>query len=241
MTSTPTLLEMLRAGLHFGHRASKWHPKMKPFIFGERSVIHILNLEKTSEAIDAALAFVRELSSKNGVILFVGTKPQAQEIVKREATGALMPYVTERWLGGTLTNFRVIYDLIKRFLELKRQRDAGELVKYTKYEQLKISEEIGEMEHKVGGISSLTRLPDAIFILDLKHEKTAFREAQAVKMPIVAICDSNVNPDGVAYPIPGNDDAVSAIEMVVGLIAGAVKQGKQEDTIASEAKQSQSV
>lgn len=235
-TQTPTLLEMLRAGLHFGHRASKWHPKMKPFIFGERSGIHILNLEKTSEALDAALGFVRELSGKNGVILFVGTKPQAQEIVKREATACGMPYVTERWLGGTLTNFRVIYDLIKRFLELKRQRDAGELVKYTKYEQLKISEEIGEMEHKVGGIASLTRLPDAIFILDLKHEKTAFRESQAVKIPIVAICDSNVNPQGVAYPIPGNDDAVSAIEMVVKLVAETVRDGKQLAIIASEAK-----
>ncbi len=222
----PTLLEMLRAGLHFGHRSSKWHPKMAPFIFGARGGIHIINLEKTSEQLARALDFAGETSRTGGTRLCVGTKPQAKEVIKTEATTSGMPYVTERWLGGTLTNFKVINELVRRFLDLKRQRDAGELGKYTKFEQGKIHKQIAEMEVKVGGIQTMMRLPSAVFILDLKHEKTAFAEARHCKIPVIAICDSNVNPEGVDYPIPGNDDAVSAITMVVKLLGEAVREGK---------------
>lgn len=225
-TQTPTLLEMLRAGLHFGHRSSKWHPKMAPFLFGIRGGIHIINLEKTSEHMTRAIEFVEEVARTGGSILFVGTKPQAKDLIKSEATLSGMPYVTERWLGGTLTNFKVINDLVRRFLELKRQRDTGELVKYTKFEQGKINEQIVEMETKVGGIQTMMKLPQAVFILDLKHEKTAFAEARHCKIPVIAICDSNVDPDGVDYPIPGNDDAVSAITMIIKLMGGAVREGK---------------
>lgn len=226
MVTIPTLEEMLKAGLHFGHQSSKWHPKMKPFLFGVRGGIHIINLEETVEKLPAALEFIKETALRGGVILFVGTKEQAKDIVRREAERAGMPHVVNRWLGGTLTNFSVISALIKRFRDLKIQQAAGELSKYTKYEQGKIAEQINEMESQVGGIQTLERMPDAIYIVDVKHEKTAFREAATKGVPVVAAVDSNVNPTDVAYPIPGNDDAVKAIEMLTTLIADAVLEGK---------------
>lgn len=226
MVTIPTLEEMLKAGLHFGHQSSKWHPKMKPFLFGVRGGIHIINLEETVEKLPSALEFIKETVARGGVILFVGTKEQAKDIVRREAERSGMPHVVNRWLGGTLTNFSVISALIKRFRDLKAQQAAGELSKYTKYEQGKIAEQINEMETQVGGIQTLERLPDAVYIVDVKHEKTAFREAVTKGVPVVAAVDSNVNPMDVAYPIPGNDDAVKAIEMITILIADAVLEGK---------------
>lgn len=227
MTKLPTLVEMLQSGMHFGHRASKWHPKMKQYIFGERGGIHIINLEVTAKKLAEALEFVTNLVAKGGVVLFVGTKRQAQEAVRQAGEEAGMPYVTRRWLGGTLTNFGEILKLIKHFKDLKAKREAGELIKYTKKEQLEFDREIEDLQNKVGGISGLTRMPEAVFILDLKTEKTAFEEAKKMNVPIVAIVDTNVNPRGVDLPIPANDDAVKSIETIVRLLGEAVREGKE--------------
>ncbi len=230
----PSSLEMLKAGVHFGHQSSKWHPKMRPYIFGERNGVHIINVEKTAEKLEQALRFVTQTVSRGGSILFVGTKRQAQELVARHANDCGMPYVNARWLGGTLTNYGQLQRLIRHYLDLKDRREKGELKKYTKLEQLQFDREIEELDGKIGGLSSLTRVPDALFILDARHEKTAVREAQTMKVPMVALVDSNVNPTGIEYVIPGNDDAVNAIDMMARLVAGAVNEGKSK--AASEAQ-----
>ncbi len=228
MTNLPSLVEMLQAGVHFGHQASRWHPKMEPYIFTERGGIHIVNLEKTQEMLQAALEYAKGVVSRGGVVLFVGTKRQAQEIVKREAEACAMPYVSERWLGGTLTNFGEIKKLIKRFKTLKDQQAKGELRKYTKKEQLMFAREIEELQRKVGGIERLERMPEAMFIVDMRVEKTALAEARTTGIPVIAICDTNVNPQDAAYPIPANDDAVKGIEMLTHLMSLAVQEGKLE-------------
>lgn len=227
MAKTLTLIEMLQAGMHFGHQTSKWHPKMKQYIFGERGGIHIINLEITAKKFAEALSYIENLVAKGGVILLVGTKRQAQEIIREVAAETGMPEITRRWLGGTFTNFGQISKIIKRYKDLKAKREAGELAKYTKKEQLEFAREIEDMEKKVGGISTLVRMPDAVFILDLKTEKTAFEEAKKMGVPIVAVTDTNVNPDDVTYPIPANDDAISGIEMILRLIGEAIRDGKE--------------
>ena len=235
MAKMPTLLEMLKAGVHFGHQSSRWHPKMKQFIFGERGGVHIIDIEKTQTQLERAMTFVTETTARGGVIVFVGTKRQAQPIVEACAKDAGVPYINTRWLGGTLTNFAQIQRLIRHYLELKDKSAKGELKKYTKLEQLQFSREIEELEEKIGGLSTLTKLPDALFILDARHEKTAVREATTMGVTMVALVDSNVNPRGIRYVIPGNDDAVGSLEMVTELIAAAVKEGKARATaIASE-------
>lgn len=228
MAKVPTLVEMLEAGAHFGHRTSKWHPKMKQYLFGSRQGIHIINLETTQKALEEAMAFCKQITSRGGVILFVGTKKQAAPIIEVSAKDAGMPFITKRWLGGTMTNFSVIAQLLKRFKDLKRRHEKGELGKYTKLEQLKFSEQIKMLEDKVGGIQDMTRIPDAIFIEDIHKDKTALAEASRRGIKVIAICDSNVNPKDVDYPIPANDDAVKAISLIVGLIGQACKQGKDE-------------
>ncbi len=227
MTTIPSLVELLKAGAHFGHQTSHWHPKMKPFIFGVRSGVHIINLEETQKALERALGFLKSIAARGGSVLFVGTKRQAQEIVKKYALECGMPYVNERWLGGTLTNFGQIKTSIKELKTLKDQRDKGELRKYTKREQLMIQRKIAEMEHKLGGIASLERAPDALFIFDVRNEKTALEEAKSMGIKVVAVCDTNVNPEA-DYIIPGNDDAVKAIELFARLAAEAVKEGATE-------------
>lgn len=222
----PTLLELLKAGAHFGHRASKWHPKMEEFIFGTRNDVHIVDLEKTVAKLATACDFVRETVAKGGVVLFVGTKTQAQEIVRQNATDAGMPYVTNRWLGGTLTNFSVIRGRVRHFIDLKTKQASGELQKYTKREQLLFTREIEDLDTKFGGIETLERPPNAVFIIDIRNEKTALAEAKRLKIPVVAVCDTNVNPSDVTYCIPGNDDAVKSIEIFSRTIAEAVKEGK---------------
>lgn len=226
MSTLPSLVDMLKSGMHFGHTTSRWHPKMAPFIFGVRQGVHIINLEKTQEAIAQAMEFLKGVASRGGVILFVGTKLQAKAPVKKYAQACGMPYVENRWLGGTLTNFGQIKQTLKRMKMLKDQRDKGELKKYTKKEQLMISREIEEMEEKFGGIQDVTRTPDAVFIVDVKTEKTAVQEAIVTGIPIVALCDTNVNPAGITKVIPGNDDAVKAIELVCRLACDAIKDGK---------------
>ncbi len=230
----PSSLEMLKAGVHFGHQSSKWHPKMKEYIFGERGGVHIINVEKTADKLNTALTFVTQTISKGGSVLFVGTKRQAQDIVAKYATECGMPYVNIRWLGGTLTNFGQLQRLIRHYLDLKEKREKGELKKYTKLEQLQFDREIAELDEKIGGLSTLTRVPDALFVLDARHEKTAVREARAMKVPMIALVDSNVNPTGIEYVIPGNDDAVNSIDLIAKLVAGAVKEGKTK--AASEAQ-----
>jgi small subunit ribosomal protein S2 len=230
----PSPLEMLKAGVHFGHLSSRWHPKMKPFIFGIRSGVHIIDVEKTAEQLVQTTDFVAKTVAKGGVILFVGTKRQAQDIVAKRAQEAGMPYVNVRWLGGTLTNFGQLHRLIKHYLDLKEKREKGELRKYTKLEQLQFDREIAELDEKIGGLATLSRIPDALFILDARHEKTAVKEASVMKIPIIALVDSNVNPTGISYVIPGNDDAYNSLDLIAKQISQAVIEGKQK--AASEAK-----
>lgn len=224
----PTLVEFLKAGSHFGHRVGKWHPKMAPYIYTSRNGVHIINIEKTRDMLAAALAFVRALAARGGKIIFVGTKRQASLVIRREAERAGMPFVDTRWLGGTITNFEVIARVIEKYLSLQSQDAKGELGKYTKKEQVEIHRDIARMEGMVGGIQTLKSVPDALFVVDVKHERTAVREALAKKIPIVAISDTNTNPTGIAYPIPANDDALKSIEMITKLVADAVLEGQTE-------------
>lgn len=228
MTNIPELLELLKAGVHFGHKTSRWHPKMAPFIFGERGGVHIVNLEVTQTQLRAAGEFVKGLGKEGKILLFVGTKKQAQEIIKKHATEIGMPYVSNRWLGGSITNWNEIYRLIKKYLDLKGKQTRGELSKYTKKEQLDFSKDIDRMNRLVGGISTLTKTPDAIYIVDIKYEDTTVREANQKNIPIVALCDTNANPDTIQYPIAGNDDAVKSIEFITKFIADAYREGAEE-------------
>lgn len=227
MANIPNLVDMLKAGVHFGHQSSKWHPKMKPFIYGVRGGVHVINVEKTTEQLEKAVAFAKDVAAKGGTILFVGTKAQAQDVVAEAAKSAGMPYVNTRWLGGTLTNWPQIQRLIRHYLDLKDKREKGDLKKYTKLEQLNFDREIAELDEKIGGMSSLLRVPDAIFVLDARIEKTAVREAQSVRVPVIALVDSNVNPRGISYVIPGNDDAVGSITLVANVVAQAINDGKK--------------
>ena len=231
----PSVIDMLKAGVHFGHQSSRWHPKMKPFIFGVRGGVHIIDVEKTQAQLESTLAFVAEIAARGGNILFVGTKRQAQSIIEAYAKDAGMPYITTRWLGGTLTNFGQLQRLIRHYLDLKDKTAKGELKKYTKLEQLQFSREIEELDEKIGGLSTLTRLPDALFIVDARTEKTAVREATTMGVPMVALVDSNVNPTGIAYVIPGNDDAIGSIDLVAKLIAEAIKEGKAKAIASAKA------
>lgn len=239
MAKLPTLVEMLQAGVHFGHQTSRWHPKMKNFIFGSRGGIHIVDLEKTQEMLPEALAFVKSIAARGGNVLFVGTKRQAQPIVEKYAKACGMPHVTRRWLGGTLTNFAQIKHTLKRLRMLKDQREKGELKKYTKKEQIILDREIDEMEHKVGGIQMLERPPEAIFVVDIRTEKTAVDEANSTGTKVVAICDTNVNPSGVHYVIPANDDAVKSIDLITRLVSEAVLEGVEEAKRAALQKQAE--
>lgn len=227
MPKIPSLTEMLQAGVHFGHREGRWHPKMKKFIFGMRNGIHIVDLEQTQTKLEEALTYVRDLTARGGVLLFLGTKRQAREIVKKYATEAGAPYIAGRWLGGTLTNYGEVMNLVKHFNDLKSKQASGALAKYTKKEQSNFGKEIEDLEHKVGGIAGITRAPDAVFVIDIIKEKTAVAEAITRNIPIVALTDTNVNPDRIAYPIPSNDDAVKTIELMTKLVSEAVKEGKK--------------
>ncbi len=236
MPKLPSLLEMLQAGVHFGHRDSRWHPKMKNYIFGSRNGIHIVDLEKTLTRLEEALTYVRDLTARGGVILFLGTKRQARDIIKKYAEECGAPYISGRWLGGTLTNFGEVMNLVKHFNDLKAKQASGALAKYTKKEQANFAKEIEDLENKVGGISAITRAPDAVFVVDIMKEKTAVAEAVTRGIPLVALTDTNVNPEKVAYPIPSNDDAVKTIELMTKLIAEAVKEGKKlRESQAAEA------
>lgn len=238
MPEMPELLALLKAGVHFGHQQSKWHPKMAPFIFGVRNGVHVINLEKTAEYLKAGCDAVREVVAEGGVVLFVGTKRQAVKIVRKHAESCLMPYVNERWLGGTLTNFGVVHGLVKKLLQLEDQEKNPDYEKkYTKWERQMFSEEQERLQHMVGGIRTMTRLPQMVFVLDIKEEKTAIAEAHKVRIPVIAVCDSNANPEIVSYPIPANDDATKAIDLVAGLIAQSVNEGRAEQAARAAQKE----
>ncbi|MBT5503827.1 30S ribosomal protein S2 [Candidatus Falkowbacteria bacterium] len=227
MSIMPSLQDLMKAGVHFGHQRSNWHPKMERFIFTEKSGLHIINLEETLKELEHALDFVKQTVANGGTVLFLGTKKQAQEIVKEAAIDCKMPYIVHRWLGGTLTNSDSVLGVVKKYRKLKEDTASGAIKRYTKKEQLKISREIARLDVIVGGIESLTRVPDAIFIVDMKCEKTALKEAQRKNIPIVSICDTNNNPENADYPIPGNDDATSSIKLLVNIVKEAVKEGQK--------------
>lgn len=230
-----SLLDLLRSGAHFGHQSSRWNPKMRPYIFAERNGISIIDLEQTRQRLLTAAEAVKRITAAGGTVLFVGTKRQAKPIVLKYAQETGMPFVVDRWLGGTFTNFSTIQRLIDSFRRLKEGRSSGTWSKYTKKEQVMFQREIERLEKLVGGIALLTKLPEAIFIVDVKQEKTAVREAKKRKMPIIAMTDTNVNPEGITYPIPSNDDATKSIDLVMGVLSEAIAEGQAEYQRAVEA------
>ena len=219
--------DMLKAGVHFGHQTRFWNPKMKPYIFGARNKIHIINLEKTLPLFNDALAFVNKLASSNNKILFVGTKRAAQKIIQEEATRCGMPYVDHRWLGGMLTNWKTIRQSIKRYRDLEAQAQDGTFHKLTKKEALMRTREMEKLERSIGGIKEMGGLPDALFIIDVDHEDIAVQEARKLGIPVIAVVDTNSDPDGIDYVIPGNDDAIRAIQLYVSAMADACLEGRQ--------------
>lgn len=237
MPKIPALLEMLKAGVHFGHRTSRWHPKMAPFIFGVRGGIHVIDIEKTQKELERILAYVEELTARGGNIMFVSTKSQLHDMVEKFAKEAGVPYVNTRWLGGTLTNFSEIEKLIKNYLDLKDKREKGELKKYTKLEQLQFDRKIDELDEKIGGISELKKVPNTIFVLDIRHDKTAVMEAKKIGIKVIGICDTNVNPANIDYVIPANDDSIKSLTMMTRLIAEAAKVGRARAKTVSQERQ----
>ncbi len=233
----PSILEMLQAGVHFGHQTSRWHPKMKDFIYTDRNNIHVIDLEKTQAQLESVLPEIKKMAAEGKQILFVSTKPQAREVVKAAAIECGMPFLTDRWLGGMLTNFGEIKKLVKKYNTLKEEQATGELEKYTKKEQLDIAKELEKMDIYLGGLAKLEKMPDALFLPSMQREKTAVMEANRMHVPIIAVCDTNANPEKADLVIPANDDAVNSIKMIVNLVAQAVKEGKVEGEKAkNEAK-----
>lgn len=227
MATKITLKDLLEAGAHFGHQARRWNPKMTDYLFDVRDGIHVFDLAKTKENLEKTAAFIKELTSEGKKIVFVGTKRQAQAIIKEEAKKAAMPFINQRWLGGTFTNWDQIKKRIDRLIEMREKREKGEYEKYTKKEQLLIDREINNLERKIGGLVELEGLPAAIFVVDTKTEELAVREAKKEGVIVVAIVDSNSDPDLVDYLIPANDDAVGAIKLIVSVIAEAAKEGRE--------------
>lgn len=219
--------QLLEAGVHFGHKTSRWNPKMKKFIFGARNGIYIIDLEKTEECIAKARDFLLDITSKGEIVLFVGTKKQAQEIVLQEAIRSGMYYVTERWPGGMLTNFGTVKKSINRLKEIEKMKEDGTFAKFTKKEIARLEKELAKLKKNFAGIVNMERMPKAIFMIDTKKEETAVREAGRLKIPIVALLDTNCNPDPVAFPIPGNDDATKSIQLIAKLIADATIEGRK--------------
>jgi small subunit ribosomal protein S2 len=221
-----SMKELLESGVHFGHRTHKWHPKMKPFIFTERNSIHIIDLQKTVKALEEAYALVRDTVAQGGTVLFVGTKRQAQDTIQIEATRCGMPWVTARWLGGTMTNWRTIRQRINELERLERMRDRGEFASFTKKEALGMTRKIERLEMLLGGIRSMVSIPDLLFVVDIRREDTAIHEANLLDIPVVAMVDTNCDPSTIDYVIPSNDDAIRAIKLIVGKIADAVLEGQ---------------
>jgi small subunit ribosomal protein S2 len=228
-----SMRQMLEAGVHFGHQTRFWHPKMRPYIFGERNRIHIINLEQTLPLFNQAMGFLKQLASNGGTVLFVGTKKQAGEIVAQEAARAGAPYVSHRWLGGMLTNWRTVRKSIERLKSLESTlADSAMTAKLVKKEILELDRERVKLEKSLGGIKNLDRPPDALFVIDVGHEYIAVAEANKLNIPVVAVVDSNCKPDGVDYIIPGNDDAIRAIRLYAAAAADAVIEGASSREVA---------
>ncbi len=225
MTSV-SMRDLLEAGAHFGHQTRYWNPKMDEYIFGARNNIHIINLEKTVPALDEALDYIKTLTSKRNKILFVGTKRSAGKLIKEHASRSGMPYVDKRWLGGMLTNYKTIRQSIRRLRELEAESANGTFEKLTKKEALSRQRTLDKLDRSLGGIKDMGGLPDVIFVVDVDHERIAITEAQKLGIPVIGIVDTNSDPDGVDYVIPGNDDAIRSIKLFVEAIADAVLEGK---------------
>ncbi|CAH8183927.1 MULTISPECIES: 30S ribosomal protein S2 [Vibrio] len=230
--ATVSMRDMLKAGVHFGHQTRYWNPKMKPFIFGARSRVHIINLEKTVPMFNEALAELHKVGEKKGKVLFVGTKRAASEAVKEAAIASNQFYVNNRWLGGMLTNWKTVRQSIKRLKELEAQSTDGTFDKLTKKEALMRTREMEKLEKSLGGIKDMGGLPDALFVIDADHEHIAVKEANNLGIPVYAVVDTNSNPDGVDYVIPGNDDAIRAIQLYLNAVAETVNEGRNKDAAA---------
>lgn len=228
MIKYPTLQELLEAGVHFGHKISRGNPRMKPFIYGARDGVSIIDLTLSEKYLKEACEYVLELGKNNGTMLFVGTKKQAQPIIKELAQKLEAPYLTSRWIGGFLTNFEEISKNIKKLKELREAKNTGELKKYTKKEQLLIDRRMAQLERDLSGVLDLGKLPDAIFVVDAARDSGALKEARSVGVKVVAIADSNSDPSFMDYPIPGNDDAIKSIKILVETIASAYSEGKNQ-------------
>ncbi|RKF15512.1 30S ribosomal protein S2 [Alginatibacterium sediminis] len=226
-----SMRDMLQAGVHFGHQTRYWNPKMKPFIFGARNKVHIINLEKTVPLFNEAMGVIKSVASKKGKILFVGTKRAAGDAVKEAALGADQFYVNHRWLGGMLTNWKTVRQSIKRLKELEAQSQDGTFEKLTKKEALMRTREMEKLEKSLGGIKNMGGLPDVLFVIDAEHEHIAIKEANNLGIPVICVVDTNSAPDGVDYVIPGNDDAIRAIKLYLGAAAANIVEGRQEDIV----------
>jgi len=221
-----TMRQMLEAGVHFGHQTRYWNPKMAPFIFGDRNKIHIINLEKSLPLYNDAMNFIAKLAAKKGNIMFVGTKRQARDIIRQEAERAGMPFVNHRWLGGMLTNYKTVKQSIKRLKDIEAMDADGSLDRLTKKEALMRRREMEKLERSLGGIKDMGGLPDALFVIDVGHEKIAISEAKKLGIPVIAVVDSNCSPDDVDYMIPGNDDSIGAITLYAQGVANSVLEGR---------------
>jgi small subunit ribosomal protein S2 len=223
-----SMRELLEAGVHFGHQTRRWNPKMRRYIFAERGGIYIIDLTQTAELLDEAQQFVRNVAERGGTVLFVGTKKQAQDAVRDEATRVGMPFVNHRWLGGLLTNWRTMSDRIERLHEMRRLRDDGQLELLPAKERIAMAAELEKLEQNLGGVADMRRQPDAVFIIDLKKEALAVREARRLGLPVVALVDTNCDPDDADYVIPGNDDAIRSCSLIAKALADSIEEGKQK-------------
>ncbi|WP_330927095.1 30S ribosomal protein S2 [Candidatus Sororendozoicomonas aggregata] len=229
-----TMRDMLKAGVHFGHQTRYWNPKMNKFIFGARNKIHIINLEHTLPAFNNALSFIKKLAENKNKILFVGTKRAAGKIIREEATRCGMPYVDHRWLGGMLTNYKTIRQSIRRLRDLEAQRDNGTFEKLTKKEALMRGRDLEKLDRGLGGIKDMGGLPDALFVIDVEHERIAIQEANKLGIPVIGIVDTNSSPEGVDIVIPGNDDAIRAIQLYIKAAASVVIEGRAAASTGAE-------
>jgi small subunit ribosomal protein S2 len=223
-----SMRELLEAGVHFGHQTRRWNPKMRRYIFAERGGIYIIDLTQTAELLDEAQQFVRNVAERGGTVLFVGTKKQAQDAVRDEATRVGMPYVNHRWLGGLLTNWRTMSERIERLHDMRRLRDEGQLDLLPAKERIAMAAELEKLEQNLGGVADMRRQPDAVFIIDLKKEALAVREARRLGLPVVALVDTNCDPDDADYVVPGNDDAIRSCSLIARALADSIEEGKQK-------------
>jgi small subunit ribosomal protein S2 len=219
---------LLEAGVHFGHQTRRWDPRMRPFIFTERNGIHIIDLQQTVRRLDEAMSFVRQQASDGKTMLFVGTKKQAQDTIAEEATRAGMPFVNQRWMGGTLTNFSTILTRLRRMEDLERRKEAGEFDALPKKEAIRLQDELEKLQRMLGGLRKTYRLPEMVFIVDPHREGIAVAEANRLKLPIIAMVDTNCNPQLIDWPVPSNDDAIRAVRLIAGKVADAIVEGREQ-------------